>query len=100
MKLITTSLLLSTILFYNFLSYAETTCIAPELSDKQIEEIISKERQARTDLPNHFKEYKITVHRQGCHYKYIEFGLPEKPGYNLIFTLNQYGVIVDVLRGR
>lgn len=82
------------------ISIAGPVCTAPTFSDKQIEEIIQRERSVRTDLPDAFDKYRSTLHRQGCHYVYIEYALPERPGKNLMFKLNQYGVIVDVVHGR
>lgn len=85
------------------LGYSEPTCVAPALSDQQVKEIIDTERATRTDLPVPFQKYKWTVKRQGCHYVYVEYGLPETPEYNQIFKVNQYGAIVDAgtgLRGK
>lgn len=81
------------------MSYAQTTCVAPALSGRQVKDIIDKERAARTDLPKAYPKYRWDVSRQGCHYVYVEYGLPEAPEYNHIFSLNQYGVIVDAQGG-
>ena len=75
--------------------YAQPACLAPVLSDEEIRSTIEKERSTRSDLPVPFKEYRSTVHRQGCHYVYVEYGLPEAFHYQHVFTLNQRGVIVD-----
>lgn len=81
------------------MAYPQTTCVAPVLSDKQVKDIIDKERAARTDLPVPFPKYRWIVRKQGCHYVYIEYGLPEAPEYNQIFKLNQYGAVVDAQTG-
>ena len=75
-------------------------CSAPVFNKKQIAEIIARERSVRDDLPDPYPEYEATMRRKGCHYIYIENLLPLRAGRNIIFTLNQYGVIVDVMRGR
>jgi len=79
--------------------HADPGCDAPVFSDQQIEEIIATERASRTDLPVPFPQYRSVVRRRGCHYTYIEYGLPERPEYNHIIKLNQHGVIVDASAG-
>lgn len=79
--------------------YAQPTCVAPPLSQQQVKEIIDKARATRTDLPAPFPKYRWIVRQQGCHYVYIEYGLPETPGDHHIFRLNQYGAIVDAQTG-
>jgi len=74
---------------------AQPKCTAPALSDQQVKEIVDKERASRTDLPPRFGEYKWAVRRQGCHYVYIETGLPHRPDNDHTFKLNQFGVLVD-----
>jgi hypothetical protein len=81
------------------IGHPQPTCVAQPLSDGQIRDIIRKERSTRTDLPKPFPKYKWLVRRQGCHYTYIENGLPEAPEYDQIFKLNQHGVIVNVQVG-
>jgi hypothetical protein len=78
---------------------AEPTCTEAPLTDRQVTEIIAKQRASRSDLPPAFAESRTVVKRQGCHYTYVEYGLPERPDYNRIFKLNQKGVIVDVQSG-
>jgi hypothetical protein len=73
----------------------QPTCVAPALSDQQVKDIIDKERATRTDLPAPFSEFRWIVRRQGCHYVYIEYGLPEAPDYRQSFKLNQQGTLVD-----
>lgn len=80
-------------------SDTQPACVAPSLSDKQIEDIVQKERARRTDLPKPFPKYRSLVRRQGCHYTYIEYSLPAAPESNQIFKLNQHGTIVDVQKG-
>lgn len=75
--------------------FQEPDCVAPALSEQKVKELIDKERATRKDLPAPFPEYRWVVRRQGCHYVYIEYGLPETPDYNNIFRLNQHGVLVD-----
>ena len=92
-------ILLFELMIFPALGYAQSTCVAPVLSDQQVKNIIEKERASRTDLPASFPKYRSTVRRQGCHYVYIEYSLPETPDQNHIFRLNQYGAIVDVTVG-
>ena len=80
-------------------SYAQPVCVAPALSNQQVVAIVAKERAMRTDLPPPFSEFKSTIRRKGCHYVYIEYALPETPDQINLFTLNQYGVIVDAQPG-
>ncbi len=79
--------------------HSQPTCVAPDLTDQQVKDIIEKERVARTDLPAAFAEYESKLRRQGCHYSYIEYGKPEAFHYEHFFLLNQHGVIVDVQTG-
>ena len=79
--------------------YAQPSCVASTLSDEQVKELIASERAARTDLPAPFPEYRSVVRKQGCHYVYIEYALPETPEENNIFRLNQHGAIVDAHSG-
>ncbi len=79
--------------------YTQMQCKAPDLTDEQVHKTVVQERAARTDIPPAFPEYRWSVRRQGCHYVYIEYGLPETPDNNHIFWLNQHGVIVDVQSG-
>lgn len=81
------------------MSYSQPNCSAPTLADQQVKDIIDKERATRTDLPEPFPESRWTVRRKGCHYVYIEYGLPEVPDYSQIFMLNQNGAIVDAQMG-
>jgi hypothetical protein len=80
-------------------AYPQATCTASPLSDQQVKDIIATERAKRTDLPSAFPNYRSTVRRQGCHYVYIEYLLPEAPDAIHVFKLNQYGVIVDAEPG-
>jgi hypothetical protein len=79
--------------------YAQPKCDAPALTDQQVKDIVDKERLTRTDLPARFNQVKWVVRRQGCHYIYTEFGVPEALDLQHAFTLNQRGVIVDVQIG-
>jgi len=81
------------------MAYGQPTCVAPRLSDPQVKNIIDRERKERTDLPAPFPDYRWAVRRQGCHYVYVETGLPEGFHNQHTFKLNQRGVIVDVQTG-
>jgi len=88
-------------------AYSQPKCVAPDLSDRQVREIIGKERARRKDLPPAHPKPLWTVRKDGCYYIAIEAKLSESPGddnmvvvdADNIFTLNQYGVIVDVQVG-
>ena len=77
----------------------EQGCGVPELSADQIHAIVVKARAAREDLAPAFREYDYTSRREGCHYIYIEYGLPHAPEYNQMFRLNRDGVIVNLQSG-
>ena len=79
--------------------YEQPTCPDPALSDRQVQDILKKERATRTDLPPPFPQQRVSVRRLGCYYVYIEYGLPETPDQNHIFKLNGRGVIVDFQPG-
>lgn len=82
------------------LGSAQPACVAPALSDPQVKEIIDRERVNGEGIPAPFPKYRWLVNRLGCHYVYIEYGIPETPDYNHIVKLNQFGAIVDVRTGR
>jgi len=84
---------------YSVISLAQPVCTEADLTKNQVEDIIKNERLNRTDLPGAFSEYTSSVHRQGCHYVYIEFAIPAKPGNSIVFKLNQKGNIVDAVHG-
>jgi hypothetical protein len=75
---------------------AQPACVAPPISNQEVKNLIDRERNSRTDLPAPFPDFRWTVHRDGCYYVYIEYGIPERLHYDRIFKLNQYGVIVDI----
>jgi hypothetical protein len=72
-------------------------CTEPTLSDDAVVAIIASERAARTDLPPAYESGTVTVRRKGCHYTYSEELDPQLFHSARIFTLNQRGVIVEVL---
>jgi hypothetical protein len=78
---------------------AQPACAEPVLSDQQVKNIVEREKATRTDLPAPFADYRSVVSRHGCHYVYIEYGLPEAFHKEHIFKLNQRGVLVDVESG-
>jgi hypothetical protein len=88
-------------------AYSQPKCVAPDLSDRQVLEIVSKERAARKDLPAAFHKSISKVTRQGCYYSVMESKLSESPGEDDMvvldadnsIVLNQYGVIVDASAG-
>lgn len=82
------------------LAIAEPNCTTPELSKDQLLDIIAYERSHRSDLPKAFTESEYTINRHGCYYVVIESAIPLRPGKNILFKLNQNGIIVDVMRGR
>lgn len=92
-------LIIISMLSISHLAKAEIECKASELSGDQINEIITKERARRDDLPPAFDMYEYTVRKEGCYYTYIEYGLPSAMEYHQIFRLNQYGEIVDAQSG-
>jgi hypothetical protein len=93
------SVLLSALVMQPAVSYSQSPCVAPALSDAQVKNVIDKERATRTDLPAPFAESRWSVRRQGCHYVFMETSVPEVLDGGRIFKLNQHGVIVDVQIG-
>ncbi|TAK60988.1 hypothetical protein [Methylobacter sp.] len=83
-----------------YAAYAEPVCTEPELTKDQLIEIIRQERLHRSDLPKAYPQSNYVLNRQGCYYAVIESAVPERPGKNIVFKLNQKGIIVDVMRGR
>jgi hypothetical protein len=75
---------------------ANSLCSGPEFTDEQIAEVIRRERFVRTDLPAELPSSTATVRRQRCHYIYVE----SVGDSSRVFIVNQYGVIVDVLRSK
>lgn len=75
---------------------AKIECTSLTISNDQIREIVSRSRVEHNEIPREFSSFRWSVQRQGCHYVYIETGLPESPDYRQVFTLNQSGKLVDV----
>lgn len=69
------------------------------MTDQQVKEIVDKERSTRTDLPSPFPKFRWLVRRDGNHYTYAEYSLPETPEDSYFFTVNRNGVIVNVQSG-
>jgi len=99
MNILPTITLLFVVPMLSAAAHSQPTCIAPALSHQQVTDIIGNERAARTDLPAPFAEFESKLRRQGCHYSYIEYGIPEAFHTEHIFILNQHGVIVDLRSG-
>ena len=74
---------------------AQAPCPGPELTQAQLQDIVRKARESRTDLPARPAELEIAVRRQGCHYQYIEYPLPRVPDSLTVFTISPKGVLVD-----
>ena len=74
-------------------------CKVRDFTERNIAEIIARERSLRVDLPPPFEEQTVKQFRDGCYYIYQEWKKPNTPGMNNIFVLDQYGVIVDVTDG-
>lgn len=91
--------LLSMVLATPCMSESRQRCDAPELSKEEVRQVIEQERADRSDLPDEFPEYRFVLRRKGCHYVYMEHGIPEAPEYNQTFILNRDGVIVDAYVG-
>jgi len=74
-------------------------CGAPGLSDRQVIEIVHKERTRQPALPPAFPRYRTAVRRTGCYYIYSEARIPQAPDLSNTFRLNRHGVIVDAQHG-
>jgi hypothetical protein len=74
-------------------------CAAPALSDRQVKDIVARERTQSKELPAPFPAYDWVVRRTGCYYFYVENKLPPAPDANYWFVLNPHGAIVDVHEG-
>lgn len=79
----------------------ELICEGPTFSDKDILEIVERERATRKVVPAKFKEeVEIKIHRKRCHYVYVEFPKKKTVGRNRVIVLSRYGYIVDAYSGR
>lgn len=78
---------------------AQPTCVAAELSDQRVKDIVEEQRAQRSDLPRKFSDYRWRVEKDGCHYVYVEFPQPEVPDASQAIVLNQHGVIIDARAG-
>lgn len=84
-----------TISFFGSVNEAwSVQCKTPDISKENLIKIIQQERLARKDLPTEIPNAIIDVRRQRCHYIYSESSPVELKSHN--FSVNQYGVIVNV----
>jgi len=74
-------------------------CEQPPLTDQQIIDLVARERATRKDLPPPPSQAQTSIRRQGCYYVYIEQPVPAMPEGNVIFKINQRGMISDVQPG-
>lgn len=80
--------------------YAGSLCTGQELTKDQLIKVLERERIKRSDLPKAYPQSGYLLNKKGCFYILIEYAVPERPGKNIVFTLNRDGVIIDVMRGR
>ncbi|MFT4939231.1 MAG: hypothetical protein ACI88A_002267 [Paraglaciecola sp.] len=79
----------------------ELNCDGPELSDEDIITIVKRERATRKVIPPAFQEaVEKTVHKQRCHYVYVEYPKKRTVGRNRVIVISRYGHIVDAYSGR
>ncbi len=91
---------LSIMLLAVFAANVRAQCTAPPLTDQQIKSTVDQLRTTEGKLPPPYPKYRWIVHEKGCHYIYVEYGIPEMPEYARSFTLNRSGSLVDVDDGR
>lgn len=78
---------------------AQPKCVAPDLSDEQVKDIIDKARSTRSDLLEAYSEYAWEARKMGCHYLYVESGIPIAFHFEQVYKINQFGAIVDAYSG-
>ena len=67
-------------------------------TESELADIIKKERGKRQDLPPPFPKYRIHVSKLNCLYLYYEYNLPEKRGDYQVFTIDQFGELMEFSR--
>lgn len=73
-------------------------CPEKVLSESALAEIVRVERSKRTDLPPPFAKPTVEVGRLRCLYLYSEFG--NDPSQYVTFTIDPFGEVMDVFRGK
>lgn len=76
------------------------TCPDNELSESRLGEILNAARASRKDLPAAFPNTRVRVDRRRCLYVYFEYAVPEKPGNFQVFTIDQFGEVLDYYRNK
>ncbi len=76
---------------------AETAMSCPErvFTETELTDIINKQRAIRTDLPTKFNKTRIEVMRLRCLYLYFEHSIPESLNHYHVFTIDQFGELME-----
>ena len=69
-------------------------------TESELAEIVKSEREKRQDLPPALAHYKTRVSRLRCSYLYFEYAVPEKKGDFQLFTIDQFGKVMDFTRSK
>ena len=75
-------------------------CPSKVFTETELAEIIKKERGKRVDLPPPFTNYKTRFLRSGCLYLYIEYNSPDMRKNHMLFTIDQYGELMEFYRSQ
>jgi hypothetical protein len=90
------------VLMISFLSCAgndSLRCGRDNISDARIILIVDREMERRGGHPNHGKNSRIKIRREGCDYVYHELFLPAQPGSDLYVRISKDGEIIDFVPG-
>ena len=77
---------------------AALKCPATVFTDRELTEIVARERAGRTDLPAPFPEATLKVWRKRCLYLYFEYAVPPVRGKYQVFTIDPLGGLLEVSR--
>ena len=64
----------------------------------ELRQIVDRERRRRPDIPSAVPEVRIQNQRLRCMYMVFEYAVPEVKGKFDLFTIDQYGEVLDFYR--
>jgi hypothetical protein len=75
-------------------------CPERVFTESELAEIVSRERGKRRNLPPPFARQETRVNRARCMYLYFEHSVPRKKGHYQVFTIDPFGEVIEVQRGK
>ena len=75
-------------------------CPDKVFTENELADIVKTERGKRRDLPPPFAHHKTRVSRLRCTYLYFEYAVPEKKGDYQVFTIDQFGKVMEFTRSK